>query len=47
MGKESGAKMRKALEDKREQFRDSYMKTQKKKKGSMIAECIATKGGLK
>jgi len=47
MGKESGAQMRKALMDKREQFREGYLRSQKKKKGSTIADCIATKGGLK
>jgi hypothetical protein len=47
MGKAEGAQMRKALEGKREQFRAGYLRSQKKKKGSTIADCIATKGGLK
>ena len=47
MGKSEGKEMRKALTEKREAFRNQYMRAQKKKKGSMIAECIATKGGIK
>jgi uncharacterized protein (DUF2461 family) len=47
MGKDSGKAMRQALVDKREAFRSGYMKSQKRKKGSIVADCIATKGGLK
>lgn len=44
MGKSEGSAMRKALTDKREAFRNQYMRAQKKKKGSFIADAIQAKG---